>query len=361
MKFLFYLGHPAHYHYISKVIDVLSAKGNDILLVARPKDVLLDLLKDVPYKKVILPEEAEKRNKALLILKRELKMFQLVSDYRPDVMIGTDIVITHIGKLLKIPSIVLSEDDASEIQPFVKYGYRFATTILAPEACDCSPYNDKKVAFKGCMELNYLHPNYFKPDPTRIAHLIKDGRRYFILRFAKLTAFHDSGRKGIDAAIAQKLIEIIEPFGTIYISSERALEPQFEKYRIKIKPKDMHHALYYADMYIGDSQTMAAEAAVLGTPSVRFNDFVGKLGYLEELEHQHSLTVGIPTGNPEKLYNTVEELLKLKDLKQKWAQKREKMLSSSIDVTAFWVWFFENYPGSESIVKQDKEYANRFR
>lgn len=29
---------------------------------------------------------------------------------------------------------------------------------------------------------------------------------------------------------------------------------------------------------------MAAEATILGTPSIRFNDFVGKLGYLEELE-----------------------------------------------------------------------------
>jgi predicted glycosyltransferase len=34
------------------------------------------------------------------------------------------------------------------------------------------------------------------------------------------------------------------------------------------------------DLYIGDSQTMAAEAAVLGIPSIRFNSFVGKLVYL---------------------------------------------------------------------------------
>ena len=57
-----------------------------------------------------------------------------------------------------------------------------------------------------------------------------------------------------------------------------------EKFKIRIKPDDIHHVLYFAEMFIGDSQTMAAEAAVLGTPSLRFSDFTGKLNYLNELE-----------------------------------------------------------------------------
>ena len=88
------------------------------------------------------------------------------------------------------------------------------------------------------------------------------------------------------------------------------MEPQFEKYRINFGvPKetnecvsngesggpeyslskrgfvtrtsapnatDMHHVMAFASLYIGDSQTMAAEAGVLGVPFVRFNDFVGR-------------------------------------------------------------------------------------
>ena len=38
---------------------------------------------------------------------------------------------------------------------------------------------------------------------------------------------------------------------------------------MNIDPSDMHHALAFASLYIGDTQTMAAEAAVLGTPSIR--------------------------------------------------------------------------------------------
>lgn len=72
-------------------------------------------------------------------------------------------------------------------------------------------------------------------------------------------------------------MKILEPFGTIYITSERPLEPQFEKYRIRINPLDMHHVMAFASLYIGDSQTMAAEAGVVGTPFVRLNDFVGTI------------------------------------------------------------------------------------
>ena len=39
------------------------------------------------------------------------------------------------------------------------------------------------------------------------------------------------------------------------------------------------------------------------------------------------------------------ELLKRKDLKKEWKEKSERMLADKIDVTAFLVWFFENYKG----------------
>ena len=49
----------------------------------------------------------------------------------------------------------------------------------------------------------------------------------------------------------------------------------------------------FASLYIGDSQTMAAEAGVIGVPFVRFNDFVGRIGYLRELEDTYHLGFGV--------------------------------------------------------------------
>ena len=89
----------------------------------------------------------------------------------------------------------------------------------------------------------------------------------------------------------------------------------------------------FAKMYIGDSQTMAAEAAVLGTPSIRFNDFVGEIGYLEELEHNYQLTFGIRTSDREKLFETTKTLIEQGDLKEVFKLRKETMLKEKTDLS----------------------------
>ena len=64
---------------------------------------------------------------------------------------------------------------------------------------------------------------------------------------------------------------------------------EFAELRFSVPPHLMHDALAQAWICVGDSQTMAAEAALLGVPAVRCSTFVGRLAYLEELEHKYSL------------------------------------------------------------------------
>ena len=246
------------------------------------------------------------------------------------------------------------------------------------------------------------------------------------MRFASLNAHHDSGIKGINTEIAQRLINILEgsgfdhfespnptasptsldyfesdpsqlvPLNTnslttnstsgnkprIYITSERPLEPQFEKYRIKINPLDMHHVMAFASLYIGDSQTMAAEAGVLGVPFVRFNDFVGRIGYLRELEDVYELGYGIhatplasdspirrndgsvqPSG-VEELYKRVEQLVSMPSEERRaiFQSRREKMLSDKIDCAKFLTYFIEQYPALvEATRKADKSFWEKFK
>ncbi len=202
------------------------------------------------------------------------------------------------------------------------------------------------------------------------------------MRFASLNAHHDSGIRGINTEIAERLVKILEPFGTIFITSERPLEPQFEKYRIKINPLDMHHVMAFASLYIGDSQTMAAEAGVLGVPFVRFNDFVGRIGYLRELEDTYELGYGIhasvlPDDSPirktdgsnqpngtEALYQAVEQLVAMDATERRalYQLRRQKMLSDKIDCAKFLTYFIESYPQSaEQTRKADAEFWKRFK
>jgi predicted glycosyltransferase len=314
-------------------------------VLIKKKDILEQLLIDSgwDYVNIMHGDRGDSKMQiALGLLKRDWAIMKAARKFRPSFMIGTSTELNQVGWLMGIPSINVNEDDASAVPLFAKMGYPFATRILAPECCDCGKWNYKKIAHRSYHELAYLHPAHYTPDES-VVQRYQLGEKYFILRFARLNAHHDAGRSGITTAIAEKLIALLSLHGKVFITSERALEPQFEKFRITIPPLEIHHAMHYALMYIGDSQTMAAEAAVLGTPSIRFNDFVGEIGYLEELEHRYGLTYGIRANNPEKLLSKVNELLSLPELKLKWSLKRAKMLQEREDMSALMFNLFAGY------------------
>lgn len=350
-KILLYLGHPAHYHNLKVVAENLVNHGCEVLFVARQKDVLFDLLNGSTIETIFLPARKSGGAWGMManILQREWKMLKIIRRFKPDIMAGTDIVIAHLGRLLNIPSVLINEDDLDEVPLFAHYGVRFCSVNLAPDVCRVKGYEHKTLHYKSYHELAYLHPDHFTPQPELIENDIDTSRPFFILRFAQLTAHHDKGRTGITDDIALQLIDMLKDRGQIYITSERPLEPQFEKYRIAIPPALMHHALATARLYIGDSQTMAAEAAVLGIPSIRFNDFVGRLSYLEDLEHKYGLTKGIRTSEPEKLLLSVGALLNQPDVKELYRQRRELMLSEKSNLANLWTDFLLHYPHQKSI------------
>ena len=135
----------------------------------------------------------------------------------------------------------------------------------------------------------------------------------------------------------------MKPHGRVLITSERPLDAGLEPYRIAINPLDIHHVMAYADLYLGDSQTMAAEAGVLGVPYVRFNDFVGKIGYLKELEEKYQLGFGITPDREADLYATVQSLLDMPDRKAVFESRRQRMLGEKINFATFLTDFIEHY------------------
>ena len=129
----------------------------------------------------------------------------------------------------------------------------------------------------------------------------------------------------------------------------------------------MHHVMAFASLYIGDSQTMAAEAGVLGVPFVRFNDFVGRIGYLRELEDKYELGYGIKAssaGSVDTLCARVSELVALpaSERHTTFAARRATMLSDKIDCAQFLTWFIENYPQSVAEVRAaDEKFWQQFK
>lgn len=363
MKVAIFLGHPAHFHMFKNVSEQLEKKGHTVEFIIKEKDVLKKLLVESNCSYSVIRKNERKANSKLgLILSLLMMDFQMTSfliKNRPDILVGTYVAL--INKITGIPVIVTNEDDADVVPYFALTSYPLANAILNPIACNSGKWDKKAIKYSGYQELAYLHPNHFIPCEAVVEKYFSAKSPYFILRFAKLNAHHDKHIIGIDSQIAQKIIDLLQPYGQIYITSERELEPEFEQYRIRINPLDMHHVMAFAQIYIGDSQTMAAEAGVLGTPFVRFNDFVGKIGYLNELENVYKLGFGIKTNDVEKLYLTIEELLKMKNRSKVFSERRQKMLSEKIDYAKFLTWFIENYPESKKIMKENPDYQYNFR
>lgn len=367
MRILVQLNHPAHFHYYRHSINNWREDGHDVTLLIKTKDVLEDLVREsgIPYININpRPHRNNKFGILLDMLIRDWRVLKICLRKRINILTGSSAEVAHIGWLLHRHAVCTGEDDAAVVPAYVRFTAPFLQVRLTPISCDSGVMEPKAIKYASYHELAYLHPNNFTPDKQIVEKYFPVDKPYFIIRFAKLNAHHDTGIKGINIDIASRLIEILKPLGQIYITSERSLESQLEPYRIKIDPIDMHHVMAFSTLYIGDSQTMAAEAAVLGVPFVRYNDFVGRIGYLNELENVYHLGFGIKAseeGSAEKMYKTVEELLAMPDLKAEWQRRRQRMLSEKIDYSAFLTWFIENYPESDKIMRQNPDYQWRFK
>lgn len=361
-----FLGHPAHFHLFKNTAKELGERGVDVLFLIKRKDIVEDLVKESGYRYMVVREKERTRTGKLgligSLVRMDLNMARALMRYKPELLAGT--YTPFLSHWTGVPVISCNEDDAAVVPRFAKMSYPYAKDILTPVVCDNGKWNDKSIKYASYHELAYLHPNNFAPDKRVVEKYFSVDKPYFIIRFAKLSAHHDNGIKGIDVEMAMRLVEMLKPHGDIYITSERYLEPQLEPYRIKIDPIDMHHVMAFSSLYIGDSQTMAAEAGVLGVPFVRYNDFVGRIGYLNELENVYHLGFGIKAsqeGSDVRLYTAVEEILSMPNRKEEWQSRRQKMLSEKIDYAQFLTWFIENYPESSKTMKENPDYQFRFK
>ena len=359
------ISHPAHFHMFRYTIDNLKKDGHDVVVVIRPKDVLETLCENAGmtfYKVKNRPKKWGLFGLGLFLVEKSFEVWKIARKEKPDLLIGSDGVMAIVGKLMGKPSFECFEDDAEAIALYAKMFFPLFTGLIGPTCCSAWKWEGKKISYQSYHELGYLHPNQFIPDAAKVTQYgIDVTKPYFLVRFAQLTAHHDVGIHGINTEIAERLVEMLRPHGKVYITSERPLEPQFEQYRIKIDPLDIHHVMAFASLYIGDSQTMAAEAGVLGTPFVRFNDFVGRLAYLNELENDYQLGYGHKTNDVEGFFASIQRWLDIPDRKERCAQRRARMLSEKIDYAQLLTWFIENYPDSRRIMQENPDYQWRFK
>ncbi|HNV23437.1 MAG TPA: DUF354 domain-containing protein [Candidatus Omnitrophota bacterium] len=345
----FFLNHPSDYHLFKNVINLFIQQGFFVKVGIVTKDVLEELVKEEKWDYVNLFPEGRRRKNWPIILNAivnlfiaEIRFFQFIKKNNPFVLIGSEGTLAHIGFLLRIPSLLFNEDD-TVMTPENYLFYPFATKVIIPSCVDKGKWLHKRISYNGYHELAYLHPRYFMPDENVVKAFHPSMEPYFILRLVALTASHDSGKKGITNQMAVDIIKRLERHGKVFISSERELPWDLQPYRLQIHPKDILHVLAFAQILIGDSLTMAEEAALLGTPSIRLDDFAGKSGYLNELEKIYDLTYGFKSDEIEGFFNKIDDVLSSPNSKSHWKNKVKILLVEKIDVVDFMFDLIKSY------------------
>jgi len=370
MKILLAVNHPAQFHLFKNAYAVLKNKGHKVVFVIKNKDILVDLMQSEGVVFHKLTQKRVGKGKFLILAKgfldliiQDVNLFKFVRKFKPDIMVGTDYSITHVGKLFNIPSIVFNEDDFAINKFFCKLAYPLASCIVSPSVCDVGKYYSKKISYLGFQKLSYLHPAVFSPDINIVKQYNPVPEKFFLIRLVSFSAGHDIEMEhgGFDKESLMSLIHLLEPHGKVFITSESKIPPALSSYQLKIDVKHIHHLMSFASLFIADSQSMIVEAAMLGTPSIRFNSFVGKISVLEELEQKYELTIGIHNSRPDLLLKKVAELLAVPNLQESYARRRETMLADKINLNAFMTWFIENYPESKKLIHENANYQYNFK
>lgn len=364
MNILFEVNHPGQVHLLRNAYHELTAKGHKIVVIAKEEKIityLLDIYK-IPYQ-TLGKKGSGKWGKLFAQFKFDWKAYRIIKKHKINLGVGSSITNDHLSRISKsFKAIHLSDDDESVVPLLVKFSYPYTDVILSPSCLTFETFKDKNIQYAGYHELAYLHPKRFQPNPEVIRKIgIEPGEKYFVMRFVALKGHHDDGHEGISFDQKMRLVELLKPHGKIFITSEKPIEKDLEMYRLPVAPEDIHSFLYYSTLFLGDSQTMTTEAALLGVPALKCNTFAGALSIPNEIEEKYDLCYSFQPADFELFFTKTKELLDTPNLKELWQNKLSKIQSEKIDVTSFFVWFIENYPKSAETMKLNPDYQYRFK
>ena len=360
MKILIDIGHPAHVHLFKNFAKEMIKKGHKIHFTTRDKEFELYLLKINGFKFESFGKKyVSKIGKIIGLLEFNYKLLKIALKFNPDIFLSHgSIYAAHIAFLLRKPHISL-EDTFNFEQ--IKLYKPFTKVILSGNYKH--PYlGEIDIKYNGYHELAYLHPAYFKAEELVLDFLgVVKGEKYVILRFVAWEASHDYGHSGITQENKLKIVNEFSKYAKVFISSEKKLPVELNKYQIQIPPEKMHDAIAFSSLVFGESATMISEAAVLGVPGIYLDN--SSRYYTQDQEINFGLVYNFSESleDQQKAMQKGVELLKKPNLLAESKQQYNKMLEDKIDVTAFLVWFVENYPESLKIMKKTPEYQNNFK
>lgn len=330
MNILFDLQHPAHLHFFRNLITRLQEEGHNVYVTGRDKDILVEL---ADYYGIDIKVFGVARrgilNLGTELLFRQWHLLRIIRHFKPDVIMAiAGTYISFLGRLMNIPVYIFYDTEHATISNLLSYP--FATYVYVPQ-CYRKQIRWKHVRYNGYHELAYLHPKYFKPDPSVLEEAgLKPEEMFTIVRFVGWGAVHDLGLSGFTTTKKIQAVRELSRYSKVFISSEGELPEELEEYGHRLNVGRIHDLMAYASLIFGESATMASEGAVMGIPGV-YLDPVGR-GYTDEQEHKYNIVFNF---TPEKQGDAIAKAVDiLKNYREEeWRIIGKRIVEEKVDVT----------------------------
>jgi predicted glycosyltransferase len=349
MKYLFFTNTPAQVHQYRRAVAGLRARGHDVLVLARDYGCTVPLLDyyDLPY------ELYGRCDTAKFSLFRELpkhyaRAIAKTRRFDPDCVFGRGGYAAIAGAVARAPVVLVDDSDNTDLDHAVSVP--LADAVLTPHTFE-KDLGENHYEFRGFKELAYLHPEEFERQTDVREELgVGPDEDYAIVRLNAFGSHHDVGEDGFTPEKRRELVAELAAHATVFVSDEGG-EMDFEE--VPARPFDLHPALLHdtlaeADLLVADTQTMVTEAALLGTPAVRSNSFVGEddMGNFRELERE-GLVYNLREFDA--VLAAATDLLADEDASERWRSLRDDYLEDKVNLTSVVVDVAERVPATGSV------------
>lgn len=332
MTFLIDILHPAHVHFFRPLYQQLTAAGHRVIVTARRKEMSCELLDSyaIPYR--LISHQRSRLGLIFEMILRSLRLGAICLRERPVLMMGImGPSIAVVGRVLGIKAWIFYDTENAWITNW--FAYPLAHRLYTPR-CYIGKDRSNQIRYSGYHELAYLHPTCFTPDPAvLIRHGIDPTERFSLVRFVGWQASHDVGEQGLSLADKLRIVQQLELYGRVFITSEAPLPAALESKRLPVGITDIHHLLAHASLLVGESATMASEAAVLGVPALFISDT--SRGYTLEEEKNFQLVFNLTRRQVDKALQLIDYVLTNPRSREKYRSKRDDLLAETIDVTGY--------------------------
>lgn len=332
MRVLFFTNTPAHVHLFRNVVTALQSHGHEVLVLAREDECSTALLEwyDQPFE-LYGRVDAGKTWLGTQLPGHFRRIFRAARRFDPDLILGIGPYAAFAGVVTRAPTVLVldSEPTLDHVLP-----RPFVRAILTPAAFT-RHLGEKHYVFDGFKECAYLHPDVYRPQADVRAELgLDDDERFALVRLNSFVGHHDIGKRGFGRDHRRELIETLASDATVLVSDEGG---KIDFSSLPAEPYSLHPALIHdalseAELLVADTQTMVTEAALLGTPAVRSNSFVGDgdMGNFVALERAGLI---FNVSEFDETVDRARELLRTDGVGAEWERKRTDYLSKKVNLT----------------------------